>query len=194
MSADPSSKTKLLLAAKKLFAEHGFEGTSVRQICEEAGVNLALVSYHFGGKENVFYAIFEHYFPLSKLDMLDDDVLNPVQRLRMLITQTLLFFHDEPELQRIMDREFAGLSPRAEALTKFTFPVWRKLRAILDDGRRGGEFQFESLDYALLLVISALVFPSKPTLLYKLNTEGPRSIEQTIDLTWQFIYGGLRTH
>ena len=48
-------KIRILLAAKKLFAKQGFDGTSVRQICEEAGANVALVSYYFGGKEKVFY-------------------------------------------------------------------------------------------------------------------------------------------
>ena len=47
-------KMKILLAAKKLFAKHGYDATSVRQICEEAGANVALVSYYFGGKESVF--------------------------------------------------------------------------------------------------------------------------------------------
>ncbi|MFC4768110.1 TetR family transcriptional regulator [Effusibacillus consociatus] len=56
-------KMRILLAAKKLFAKQGFDGTSVRQICEEAGANVALVSYHFGGKENVFHALFDTFFP-----------------------------------------------------------------------------------------------------------------------------------
>ena len=56
-------KMKILLAAKKLFAKNGYEATSVRQICEEAGANVALVSYYFGGKESVFYEIFKQFFP-----------------------------------------------------------------------------------------------------------------------------------
>ncbi|GIQ71425.1 TetR/AcrR family transcriptional regulator [Xylanibacillus composti] len=192
MTASPDSKMKILLAAKKMFAEQGFDATSVRQICEEAGVNLALVSYHFGGKENVFYAIFEQFFPLEKLDMLEQETLDPVQGLRLVVTQTLLFFDQEPELHRIMEREFSGLSPRAEKLTRFTFPVWHKVRAILEEGRRKELFQFDSLDYALLLVLSALIFPKKRSFLYRLNTEGPYPIDQIIHFTWQFVYGGLR--
>lgn len=37
-----------MLAAKSFFARHGFEGTSLRKICEEAGANISLVSFHFG--------------------------------------------------------------------------------------------------------------------------------------------------
>lgn len=54
---DPSD-TKLLLlnAAESLMAEHGIAGTSLRQITEHAGVNLALVKYHFGSKEELVSA------------------------------------------------------------------------------------------------------------------------------------------
>ena len=61
-------KMKILLAAKKLFAKHGYDATSVRQICEEAGANVALVSYYFGGKESVFYEIFNQFFPKNKIN------------------------------------------------------------------------------------------------------------------------------
>ena len=50
--AEPASDTKsrLLRVAERLFAEHGFDGVSVRQLTAAAGVNLAAVNYHFGSK------------------------------------------------------------------------------------------------------------------------------------------------
>ena len=42
---------KILDAAEKLFAEHGFTETSLRAITSKAGVNLAAVNYHFGSKK-----------------------------------------------------------------------------------------------------------------------------------------------
>ncbi|HNO01068.1 MAG TPA: TetR family transcriptional regulator, partial [Chitinophagaceae bacterium] len=39
--------------AEKLFAEKGYNGTSVRDIAEKAGINLAMVSYYFGSKEKL---------------------------------------------------------------------------------------------------------------------------------------------
>ena len=59
--AGPASDTKsrLLRVAERLFAEHGFDGVSVRQLTAAAGVNLAAVNYHFGSKEGLLAAIFE---------------------------------------------------------------------------------------------------------------------------------------
>src|SRR5437016_948809 len=54
-SAD--TKTRILDAAERLFVEHGFEATSLRQLTTAAGVNLAAVNYHFGSKEELFQAV-----------------------------------------------------------------------------------------------------------------------------------------
>ncbi len=51
-------KERLLDTAEKLFAEHGFNGTSVRDITSEAGCNVAAVNYHFGGKEKLYVDVF----------------------------------------------------------------------------------------------------------------------------------------
>ena len=59
--ARPDRKAAILLAAEKLFAQHGYHAVSIRQIAEEAGVPLALVAYYYGQKHELFYAIFEHW-------------------------------------------------------------------------------------------------------------------------------------
>ena len=54
-----SGKERILDAAERLFARHGFYGISVRDITEAAEVDVALVSYHFGGKRELFTAVFQ---------------------------------------------------------------------------------------------------------------------------------------
>ena len=55
----PTTKDRILDAAERLFSEHGFDGTSLRAVTDEAEANLAAVSYHFGGKLRLFQAVFE---------------------------------------------------------------------------------------------------------------------------------------
>ncbi|MGQ9368673.1 TetR/AcrR family transcriptional regulator [Azospirillum sp. ST 5-10] len=57
MSERNASHT-ILDAAERIFALHGFDGTSMRQIAAEAGVAQALLHYHFGSKEKLFEAMF----------------------------------------------------------------------------------------------------------------------------------------
>lgn len=49
----------ILTSAEKLFAEKGFDGTSVRDIAQLAGVNLAMISYYFGSKEKLLESLIE---------------------------------------------------------------------------------------------------------------------------------------
>lgn len=96
----PDRRHTILLAAEKLFAQHGYNGVSIRQIAEEAGVPLALVGYYFGPKQDLFHAIFEHWNTTIQarldaltevrnqshepvyLDNVVDAFLNPVLKLR----------------------------------------------------------------------------------------------------------------
>ena len=52
-----STKEKILDTAERLFGQQGFPCTSLRQITDEAGVNLAAVNYHFGSKEDLYKAV-----------------------------------------------------------------------------------------------------------------------------------------
>jgi AcrR family transcriptional regulator len=53
-----ATKAAVFNAAERLFALHGFQNVSVRDITAEAGVNLASVNYHFGSKDALLFAIF----------------------------------------------------------------------------------------------------------------------------------------
>jgi TetR/AcrR family transcriptional regulator, regulator of cefoperazone and chloramphenicol sensitivity len=51
------TRRRILEAALHLFAAHGYEGTSTRQIAEDAVVNLPAIQYYFGNKEGLYRAI-----------------------------------------------------------------------------------------------------------------------------------------
>lgn len=55
----PDTKNRLLDAAERLFAEHGYDATTLRAITGEAEANLAAAHYHFGSKDGLFRAVLE---------------------------------------------------------------------------------------------------------------------------------------
>ena len=59
-----ATRKRIIEAAEIEFADHGFDGVSVRQIALRADVPVALVNYHFGSKEGLYKAIFEMRAPM----------------------------------------------------------------------------------------------------------------------------------
>ena len=59
------TKLRLLEAAGELFAEHGFEQTSIREICARASTNVASVNYHFGGKLQLYQAAISFWIKVA---------------------------------------------------------------------------------------------------------------------------------
>ena len=59
VSRGDQTRENLLNAAIEIFGRDGFHAASTRSIADAAGVNQALIGYHFGGKEGLYLAVFE---------------------------------------------------------------------------------------------------------------------------------------
>ncbi len=74
------TKTRILDAAERLFGQSGVDGTSLRDITKEAGVNLAAVNYHFQSRESLISAVVSRRItPITerRLRMLDEFEASP---------------------------------------------------------------------------------------------------------------------
>ncbi len=59
-----ATRTTLINTGARLFALHGYHGVSMRTLASEAGVNIAAVSYHFGGKTGLYEAILQAFIDI----------------------------------------------------------------------------------------------------------------------------------
>jgi len=77
----------ILQTAEKLFAENGFDGTSVRDIAREAKVNIAMISYYFGSKEKMLEALMLSRMADLKLQLtnLANETVSPLEKIEKLI-------------------------------------------------------------------------------------------------------------
>jgi len=98
------TRTRILDAAEELFMQHGFEGTSMRQLTAKAAVNLAAVNYHFGSKHALIEAVFRRRLDpmnaarIAELDRMEKDAgarpLAAQQIIRAFIGQSLRMIED----------------------------------------------------------------------------------------------------
>lgn len=109
-AVDLDAKTRLLDAARRLFARHGFDGASVRDITAEAGVNLAGVTYHYGSKEELYHAVLDTITQplLDRMAALEPASMAPLDKIEMLARGLLDHYARFPEMPALIVRELAG--------------------------------------------------------------------------------------
>ena len=61
----PDTRTRLLTTSSRLFAEKGFQETTIADICKQAEANIASVNYHFRDKENLYLEAWRYAFQLD---------------------------------------------------------------------------------------------------------------------------------
>src|SRR3981081_4080050 len=91
-------KERILDAAERLFARHGFYGVSVRNITDAAEVDVALVNYHFGSKRELFAAVFQRRA----------EILNPERLAR---------------LEEVRRAALPGVPSLEDIINSFTYPL-----------------------------------------------------------------------
>jgi len=139
-------QTAIINTAEKLFAVNGFDGTSVRDIALDAGVNVAMISYYFGSKEKLMEAVFEHRTDNLRLKIetvLQNEKLNNLQKVYVLIDDYVDKFVDQQEFQKIIMRE--QLIEKGTVISGFIHELKKQrmasIKKLILDGQKTGEFK-----------------------------------------------------
>jgi TetR/AcrR family transcriptional regulator len=141
---EQDSRTKLIAAATHLFADKGFSAVSIRELAQQAGVNSALISYHFDGKEGLYTAVLENQFSLllQLAERINKEPLTPEQRIREYAITVLNIHQKYPALIRLLYSELFNPSPCFEVITqKFLAKLFKILFKAINDGIEAGQFR-----------------------------------------------------
>ncbi|QSA95824.1 CerR family C-terminal domain-containing protein [Methylococcus sp. EFPC2] len=127
------ARSRLVLAALRLFAEKGYEGATTREICERAGANVSAIRYYFGDKAGLYRAAFTEPMgdkpchvsidaydglPLpAALNRMFRDFLEPLKRGEELRWVMKLHFREMAEPTGVWREEIdTGIKPQHDAL------------------------------------------------------------------------------
>jgi AcrR family transcriptional regulator len=104
------TRDAVLASARRLFAQQGFQGASVRAITDDAGANLGAVTYHFGSKEELYVEVLK-----SAMSPLRDRVYEavvrertPVDRVAGIMRAFFEHFRANPDAPRLMLQRIAA--------------------------------------------------------------------------------------
>jgi AcrR family transcriptional regulator len=146
---------QIMEAAERLFADKGFDGTSVRDIAEAASVNLAMISYYFGSKEKLMEAMFSYRgegFRLQLQSTLQNDNLNSMQKVEKLIDDYIDRIFKKQCFHKVMMREqmVNKTGPIAKHIYNLKISNLELVKQLIQQGRKKGEFT-KNVDVTLLM-------------------------------------------
>ena len=136
---------QIIETAEKLFADKGFTGTSVRDIADEADINLAMISYYFGSKEKLLEALFNYRMEGTTLkleSMLENKELMPLEKVNMMIDFFVEKFHSQTCFHKIMMREQVASTRAAtsELIQQLKKQNQQLVKQIIQEGQKSGDF------------------------------------------------------
>jgi AcrR family transcriptional regulator len=131
-----ATRKRILAAALSLFAEHGYEGTSVRMIADEAGIAIGLLYNYFDGKQALLQAIFEESMADVRESFARADALPPSERLEQLVRGSFEILRGNLTFWRLsygVRMQPAVLAGLGRDLQQWTAAILRTLEGYLRD-------------------------------------------------------------
>jgi AcrR family transcriptional regulator len=149
-------QVQIMETAEILFAEKGFNGTSVRDIAEKAHVNLAMISYYFGSKDKLLESLFNYrgeHLKLKLENIIEDKKLNSLEKINTLIDHYVDKVMSQQCFSRIMVREqvlnHTGIT--AELIFQTKKRNQELITRLIHQGQKKGEFK-KNIDIPLMMV------------------------------------------
>jgi len=153
--ARTDSRSRILAAATPMFARHGLNGVNVRSLASVAGVNLSMISYHFGGKEGLYTEILKEQFKgFRYIDDIAKKDLPPLEKFELYIRGTIRRYRENPYLLRYYVSELTNPTPCFKTIVRPAVQkVLNVLRKTIEHGKSGSRLRktLNSADGALAL-------------------------------------------
>lgn len=148
-------QVQIMETAETLFAEKGFNGTSVRDIADKAKVNLAMVSYYFGSKDKLLEALFTYRGEGIKLkleSMIENKEMSALEKMNWLIDHYIDKVMSQQCFSRIMAREqvMNHTGTTAELIYQMKKRNQEMISRLIHEGQKKGEFK-KNIDVPLMM-------------------------------------------
>ncbi|MBN1533055.1 MAG: TetR/AcrR family transcriptional regulator [Spirochaetes bacterium] len=159
---DDKSEDRILRAAQKEFAQHGFDGARIDRIAKRAGINKAMIYYYYKNKESLYEKILkilytELYHHLKSVIPTDR---NPDEQLLATVSSFMDHINSVDENYiRIMLREIGsgGKYFKKVALPNLLIPMFSLVAGIFEDGKKQGYLKDLNTYYTFLTVVGSVV-------------------------------------
>ena len=207
MALPTNTKTRILDVAERLFGDHGFLGTSLRDITAEANANIASVNYHFGSKEALLAAVLERRLdPINELRMRHLDELESKSEGQTLNVKDIVRAFLMPPFEKRQEWGTQGTTffrvlgrVHGETSEDFRQTFMQQFDAVLQRffiafQRSLPEIPAEDLAWRILFMTGSMAFTmSWGDALQKRDPNLNRAPEEQIELLTAYVAAGMAT-
>jgi AcrR family transcriptional regulator len=137
----PDTPAALVRAARTVFATHGYDGASVREITAAAGANLGAITYHFGSKRELYDRVVGSVVtPLAERIEAVVGRGGPVlERAGAVVEEYFAYLADNPDLPQLMMQELAQTGAPPAAVAAPMKRIHGALTSMMVEGQAAGE-------------------------------------------------------
>jgi len=135
------TRTAILEAAERLFAEHGFAATRLEDVAERVGIRRASIVYYFRDKAELYDAVLADVLD-GLYRVIEPALTEPApipDRVDLAVSAWIDYVGNRPTFARLLLREIAGSGPDGPTLLKHTLPFVTLARRVREDARRQPE-------------------------------------------------------
>jgi len=199
VSEEPSTERRVRIVdvAQDLFAEHGFEAVSMRDIASAAGVSLALLTYHFGTKDRLYREIFARQKAVLEARVAHLRAVDPAAEDRLdLIVAAFV----EPQMQlretpaglafaQLLAREATDPSSERRGIIEELYdPMARQFIAALQEALPG--VPADRIRWGYLFAVGAMSMSALDERVRRFGDEAGSTLAEKTELLKAFIRGG----
>jgi len=183
-----TTRERILLAARKAFAEKGHDGVSMSEIASIAGVKKALIYYYFPSKEDLYYEVWRY-----SLDELEEHLFKEVEsenvylkKIKRLLKAYVDFVTNKRETVKIIQREKGNLAREDLEMWKKARERYNELRnkisKLIDSGKNNKEIlEIVDSEVAAELILNGLNITDDPDKLERIREIIWRGLSNTIE-------------
>lgn len=180
----------ILRVSAQIFAQRGFEATSIRDISRTTGVSLSGLYYYFESKQHLLYLIQNEAFTLvvERLKTRLESTPDPLEHLRLLVQNHIEYFLSHPNEMKVLSHEEEALDePYRERIQAIQRRYYSLARAIFDSLATEGLAPAINPRVAVLSLFGMMNWPYK---WHKVEVD-PDSQELTAAIVGIFLHGIL---
>ncbi|MBQ9297496.1 MAG: TetR/AcrR family transcriptional regulator [Clostridia bacterium] len=183
------TKRKIFETSMKLFAEKGYDATSIEEITATVGVAKGTLYYHFSSKEEIFNFLVEEGMKLLKnsIEIKTSKFENSIDKLKAVILIEVKVLAKYENLITIILNQFWGTEARNLACQKYVLDYIETIENIINIGIKKGEISNVN-PHVLASTIFSLTYS---ILVYKIQTNKPIDVQTLYNQYQNIIVNGL---